>query len=142
MTKLDRMFEQFQVDALVTLVYAVVSPTGDVEFVNAGHCPPVVVTATGSRLLSAAPRPPLGTQRARTTPSTAHLDPGCALLLYTDGLAERRGEALDVGFARLVRHSALLRSGRLSDGLSELAHTMASDEAHDDIAAIAVRRGR
>jgi serine phosphatase RsbU (regulator of sigma subunit) len=34
--------------------------------------------------------------------ATAHLDPGDRLVLYTDGLVERRHESIDVGLERLL----------------------------------------
>ena len=139
--KLDRMFEQFGLQSLVTLVYAVVSPSGHVEFVNAGHCPPVAVTPTDVRMLHSHPRPPLGARPAQTKSATVHLDPASTLLLYTDGLAERRGENLETGFARLLDHCPVLRSGSLDLSLSALVQTVAGESAQDDIAAIAVRRG-
>jgi serine phosphatase RsbU (regulator of sigma subunit) len=69
-----------------------------------------------------------------------HLEPGEAFLLYTDGLTERRDEVLDIGLARLIRHSTELHGTSLSQGLTQLAQLMASPD-HDDVAALAVRRG-
>lgn len=139
--KLDTMFTQLATGSLVTLIYAVVSPDGDVVFVNLGHHPPLHVRGDEAAFVASDPRPPLGTGPSPTTAITVHLEPGDALLLYTDGLTERRGETIDVGLDRLIRHSPALRGSSLSHGLAQLAQLMASQD-HDDVAALAVRRGR
>jgi PAS domain S-box-containing protein len=92
-------------DELTTLVYAVIEPDRErLCFVNAGHPPPLLVPAGGS-----APRtlpgvtPPLGVSDLPTHPETvADFPPGAALVLYTDGLIERRGESIDAGLRRLL----------------------------------------
>ena len=137
--RLDAMFAQFATGSLVTLVYAVISPDGDVVLINAGHLPPLHVRADGAAFVTADPRPPLGARPSHTDTTKLHLEPGDALLLYTDGLTERRGEALDVGLGRLIRHSPDLHGPSLHQGLTDLAEHMASPD-HDDVAAIAVRR--
>lgn len=138
--KLDAMFTQLATNSLVTLVYGVISPDGDVVLVNAGHHPPLHVRHGGAAFVDSFPRPPLGTRPSPTKATTLHLEPGEAFLLYTDGLTERRDELLDIGLARLIRHSTELHGTSLSQGLTRLAQLMASPD-HDDVAALAVRRG-
>lgn len=150
-TTLDAMFRQLGVRSLVTLIYALISPTGELELVNAGHPPPLVVARDGTRLLSCCSRPPLGTHPPDaglstghgTSPTPLHLEPGDILLLYTDGLTERRGENFDVGLARLIEHSRALRITSLKAGLAQLVKHLANEDPRgDDVAAIAVRRYR
>lgn len=73
------------------------------RFVLAGHCPPLVLSSSGAAFARVAEHtPPLGVNRS--TPFIEHelqVERGSMLLLYTDGLAERRGESLDVGLERL-----------------------------------------
>jgi serine phosphatase RsbU (regulator of sigma subunit) len=60
------------------------------------------------------------------------------VLLYTDGLVERRGQDLDHGLARLQETLADL-AGRELDELSELLARMLPAEPDDDVALVAVR---
>jgi serine phosphatase RsbU (regulator of sigma subunit)/DNA-binding NarL/FixJ family response regulator len=80
-------------DAMATLVYAVLDPTLTAgAFVNAGHPPPVRISATGAEQLSSRSSPPVGA--ATTSTFEEHefaLQAGDALCLYSDGLVEERG---------------------------------------------------
>ena len=102
---LDTFVEQVETAQFATLVYAEIDPdTGGVIYAAAGHPPPVLVTADGARLCMDGRSTPLGVG-ADTVPrveATMHLDPGDRLVLYTDGLVERRHESIDVGLERLL----------------------------------------
>jgi anti-anti-sigma factor len=78
--------------------------TGDLRWARAGHLPPLIVAADGSTcylddtqgaILGLAGTPPI-------TEGTTVLAPGAGVLLYTDGLVERRGEVVDEGLDRLA----------------------------------------
>ena len=127
---------------MATVLYGVLDPVRfDFAFANAGHMPPFVVEQTGTaRSLEIAPNPPLG-----TTIGTAfvehhqHLADGSSLLLYTDGLIERRGESLEVGFHRLL---AALRGDLPAEALSEriVSLLLKDDQLGDDDVAFLVAR--
>ena len=91
-------------DDLTTLVYAVIEPdVGRLRFVNAGHPPPLLVPAAARRGCSRASTPPLGVSDLPVHPETVvDFPPGSAVVLYTDGLIERRGEGVDIGLRRLL----------------------------------------
>ncbi len=95
-----------------------------------------------SEFVSHVPRPPLGAGPAATGVTTVSLDAGDVLLLYTDGLVERRDEALDAGFDRLAEHAHRLLRPDMTAGLATLVAAIAAAESHDDVAALAVRRVR
>jgi hypothetical protein len=65
---------------------------------------------------------------------------GSTVLLYTDGLVERRDEPLDAGFARLAHHAHQLLGADMAAGLNALVADIAAEESRDDVAALAVRR--
>jgi PAS domain S-box-containing protein len=114
-----------------------------IVYSSAGHPPPVLMHPDGTcQLLDQATDPPLGARlehvpRPQAVTSYHH---GDTLLLYTDGLIERRDEDIDTGLKRLtgtlgqcVGHSP----ERLADTL--LARLEVSRGTHDDIALVVVR---
>ncbi|WP_345771352.1 PP2C family protein-serine/threonine phosphatase [Geodermatophilus normandii] len=139
---LDRVMAHPATPALVTVVVATVSRTGlgaTLCWSNAGHPPPALVAADGSvRLLTRTPERLLGvTPGSPRTDAEVALHPGDTLLLYTDGLVERRDGTLDEGSAWLVEE--LHR--RAGEPLDELCDRLlaAADARHDDVALLAVR---
>jgi hypothetical protein len=71
---------------------------------NAGHPPPVLVHGDGLiSMLETPPDRPLGVGADRSRCETdAVLQPGTTLLLFTDGLVERRGQVIDDGIRSLL----------------------------------------
>ncbi len=129
---------------LVTAVVATVTRCGSgttLRWSNAGHPPPALVAADGTaRLLTRPPERLLGaTPDVPRTDAEVHLGPGDTLLLYTDGLVERRGGTLDQGSAWLL-DELHRRAGQpldeLCDGLLAAVDVSARD---DDAALLAVR---
>jgi serine phosphatase RsbU (regulator of sigma subunit)/FixJ family two-component response regulator/anti-sigma regulatory factor (Ser/Thr protein kinase) len=128
---------------VATLLYMHVDADGTrVRFCSAGHPPPLVLDAEGrTRFLEHRPAPPLGVSALTGYEDCAgELEPGGTLLLYTDGLVERRGEVIDYGLERLERS--------LQDAPAELealcAHVLAAADDGggfgDDTALVALRR--
>jgi anti-anti-sigma factor len=115
---------------------------GTVRWARAGHPPALLVTPGGAQLLDGAGSGTvLGAPGRRPyTEGTADIAPGATLLLYTDGLVERRGEVLDVGLERVraaaARHAAA-DPVALTGGL--LAEVLADAAQPDDVALIAAR---
>ncbi len=63
-------------------------PRGILQYVNAGHCPPTLLAASGSRALESTGVPvALVPGMPRTAAETA-LDPGSVLLVFSDGISE------------------------------------------------------
>ena len=103
-----------------TVCVAILDPdTGELRYASAGHPPPLVVHADGSSgFLWRGRSEPLACGGAGERPeSLAMLPDGSSLVLYTDGLVERRGERLDDGLERLRRTIATL----VADGTADLA---------------------
>jgi serine phosphatase RsbU (regulator of sigma subunit)/DNA-binding NarL/FixJ family response regulator len=92
-SRLNRLALSLGDDAMATLVYAVLDPTLTAgAFVNAGHPPPVRVSAAGAEQLSSRSSPPVGAATAATFQEHEFaLQAGDALCLYSDGLVEERG---------------------------------------------------
>jgi anti-sigma regulatory factor (Ser/Thr protein kinase) len=128
-------------DELTTLVYAVIEPdVGRLRFVNAGHPPPLLVPGRGTPRLLEGVTPPLGVSDLPVHPETVvDFPPGSAVVLYTDGLVERRGEGVDTGLRRL-----LSAAGGSRDGLDALRERVVDSclgpsSGDDDVTALFVR---
>ncbi len=119
--RLDRFVEQAGVGFMATLAYAEIDlRTGRVRYACAGHLPPLRLAADDSHeFLWAGRSAPLGVGTGRTE-AVAELSPDDRLVLYTDGLVERRDRSLRAGLDSLVAAGAALRAGAvgsLVDGL-------------------------
>lgn len=129
--------------ACATMAFGVIDPgAGRFDYVLAGHPPPVLLRADGSAVLvDGQPWPPLGVPpRAEPSPASVAVGSGDVLVLYTDGVVERRGESLTVGLERLRSAAADLRDldpDDLADAL--LAAVLPADEQGDDVALLVVR---
>jgi len=90
-TRLNRhVFRSTDLMHFVTLFFSILDPrTGEIEYVNAGHNPPLLVAPDGKLLEIEATGIPCGTLEDfpfRT--GTTRLEPGGALLLYSDGIPD------------------------------------------------------
>lgn len=115
---------------------------GAVCWARAGHLPPLVVDRDGARFLDGATGTVLGVPgRPPSTESTARLPAGAAVLVYTDGLVERRTEVIDTGLDRLAEAAGSSRHHgvtRLATGILE--RCLAGSGPADDVALILARR--
>ncbi|MGW5423935.1 PP2C family protein-serine/threonine phosphatase [Streptomyces sp. NPDC003943] len=108
-------------------------------FASAGHLPPVVFAADGSAELVDLPvGPPLGTGLGGYEPAVRTLTPADTLLLFTDGLVERRGEDIDASLARLAALRLPAGSGPEAV-VDEVLRRLDAHTAEDDVAVLAAR---
>ncbi|SOC52111.1 PAS domain S-box-containing protein [Blastococcus aggregatus] len=115
------------------------------RWANAGHLPPMVVHRDGT-VAELAPWVGdlmLGVDAAALRrESVVVLDHGSTVLLYTDGLVERRDSDLDAGMARLRQALVELVGLPLDDLLDELIERLVQGRPDDDVALVAVRLHR
>jgi Stage II sporulation protein E (SpoIIE)/Phosphoserine phosphatase RsbU, N-terminal domain len=108
--------------------------SGEVGYAVAGHPPPLVLLPNGSAIwLDGASSALLGRGGARPDASL-FVDPGTTIVLYTDGLVERRGEALDEGLSRLVEAARGLAGS--NEPARRLVETIGSRSRIDDDVAV------
>ncbi|WP_410644335.1 SpoIIE family protein phosphatase [Amycolatopsis sp. lyj-346] len=113
--------------------------TGELRWAVAGHPPPVVVEAAAARLLAGGGRVLGGPDRSRYAEQSARLGPGASVLLYTDGLVERRNERIDEGLQRLCATAAGLAAGAPDQLVAAITGTLLDDGQEDDVALLAIR---
>jgi serine phosphatase RsbU (regulator of sigma subunit) len=107
----------------------------------AGHPPALLVEPDGSPLLLPAHGLMLGLggDGRRRLEQQRDLAPGSTLLLFTDGLVERRGESLDAGLERLCDAVEGLAGRPLAELVDGLLAAMLPSGHTDDVAVLAVR---
>ncbi|MGY1858277.1 SpoIIE family protein phosphatase [Modestobacter sp. SYSU DS0290] len=113
-----------------------------VRWSNAGHPPPAVIAPDGGVRFLTADRADLllGVDDAtRRREHELELDAGAVLVLYTDGLIERRDADLDTGLARLESALAALAGEDLELLCDQLLDRMLPASVDDDVALIALR---
>jgi serine phosphatase RsbU (regulator of sigma subunit) len=104
LTRVNRYQLALAEDELFTLVYAIVEPRGGtVRFANAGHPPPLLRTSGGGARFLEGGGGLMGLTDAVYQEVDLRIDERDMLILYSDGLVERRGESLDVGLQRLAQ---------------------------------------
>ena len=141
---LDLFVEQSPTAAMATLAYAELDlETGTITYACAGHPPPLLVPAKGEpRLLWDGRSTPLGSSFIRNRDEAFdRLEPGDTIVLYTDGLVERRADGIGRGLEALV---AAARHGARSDPAALVDHMLSSlldgEEQEDDVCMLAVVR--
>ena len=141
---LDAMFRLYPTDQLVTLAYLLVDPTTDsLTFTNAGHPPPALLRADGTtEQLPLADGAPLGTVPQERSQRSVQFCPGDTVVVFTDGLIERRDEDISTGQQRVIDALPGLARPDLAAALNELGEALTDPSRNDDVAALAARRAR
>jgi phosphoserine phosphatase RsbU/P len=141
LTLTDQKIRHFEPGAMATVVCAVIAPPFDTIVISsAGHLPPVLaVPGRQPEAVEIRADPPLGLDPLRPrTSMTAPFGPASVLVLYTDGLVERRGELIDEGIERLL--SAVTADEPEAVCSAVARRLIGRDILRDDVAIIAARR--
>jgi PAS domain S-box-containing protein len=126
-----------------TVMAAVFDPVSrQLTYSRAGHVPGVLAPRhSPATVLSGAGSVPLAVHRTHRRPhASVVLAPGSTLMLFTDGLVERRGESIDAGIARVadvLTHSTNVAVDTVAE---EVLREMAPPDGYDDDVAIVVCR--
>jgi anti-sigma regulatory factor (Ser/Thr protein kinase) len=140
---LDNFARRLPAASCTTVFCAVIDlTTSTVRYSSAGHPPPVVVDRTGAQLLDSAQSVPLAaTETVWTRPEAEiALLPGATLLLYTDGLVERRGESLTIGIERASKALDSYRHSHPDYVADHLMTDLAPPAGFDDDVAVLLYR--
>ncbi|WP_406048589.1 SpoIIE family protein phosphatase [Streptomyces virginiae] len=146
LTALDTACSVLPIEAGGTLVHARLDPTADspdwtLTWSDAGHPPPLIRAHDGhvtqlvehDMLFHRALGPCDRTEHRRRLP------PGSTLLLYTDGLVERRGHDMHATVAQLVTLLARLGDRPLDELLHRISNRLTDPSPEDDVVLLAVR---
>ena len=141
--RLDRLMDTLDVAGMVTLLFGIVDPTfSEFRFVSAGHVPPLVLKSGNPFFADdGMADPPLGTSRRhRFRTHVVSLEGAQSLLLFTDGLIERRDESLSTGLERLREESHLVGAAPSPAAAldSLIGSLLDGSEPTDDIALLLV----
>ena len=113
---------------------------GTLEWRLAGHVPPVLRTDDGTRLLSGVHHPPIGTETEPREQQSIPFPAGSLLVLYTDGLVERRDEDIDAGLERLRSLVEQLPPAcTATEALDAIMQGVRLAQSEDDVAIVVVR---
>lgn len=143
LAELDTVAARIPGAMCTTVCAAVLDPArGVVRYSNAGHMPPIVSPVGGpGRVLEGGRAVPLATfDTPRRPEATTALSPGATLVLFTDGLVERRGHDIEDNFTHIAE--VLAETG--GELPREVADTVLSrlrpDAGYDDDVAMVVYR--
>ena len=119
--------------------------TGEMTYGSAGHTPALLAvpdSGAAPQTLTGATSVPLAVQRSGPRPQTStSLPPGSTLLLYTDGLVERRDDLLDNGIERVgqvLADTIEFPAEAIADAV--LSRVTPPDGFDDDVAIVVYRR--
>jgi serine phosphatase RsbU (regulator of sigma subunit) len=143
LTALDRCATGADGTSFVTAAAVVIDAAhGRLTYASAGHPPMLLLPPDGEpRWLRDALSPPAGTERDPERPErTVDLEPGTVLLMYSDGLIERRTQDLDSGMSLLRRLATDLVHPDEDQLAARIAAAMSAERpTEDDVVVVAIR---
>ncbi|OBF58312.1 stage II sporulation protein E [Mycobacterium sp. 852002-50816_SCH5313054-b] len=132
-------------NAYCTTVFLAIldTETGVLEYSNAGHMPAMIAgpPPASTTVLTDAASVPLAVRRQEPRPQASRaLPPGSTLMLYTDGLVERKHESIDIGIARAA--DVLLGTAKLplEEVPEAVVGALAPAPGYDDDVAMVIYR--
>jgi two-component system, chemotaxis family, sensor kinase Cph1 len=138
LNQLNEFCNHMVADAFATVIAARVDlSSGQVEAASAGHLTPYLTTSESEAVLAPIQlSPPIGLRGTAYAASAFTIAPGQGLVMFSDGLVERRGENIDDGLDRLAQ--TLSRAGNAP--ASWLWTEMAPGNTDDDVTIVTLRR--
>ena len=128
---------------LFTIVYAIIDPErGTISWSNGGHPPPLLRAAAGTCRYLEGGNGLMGVEENLYETFEERIGPNGTIVLYTDGLIERRGESLDAGLDRLARAASAgpVEPGPLRDHILDQV-LEPSHQRYDDVTAVVALLG-
>ena len=143
LTHLDRYADEIRGAAGTTVFFGVYDRARSrLDYSCAAHPPPVVLHAGASVAARGRPRHPTGNRARRPVLGcrrASTLAPADLLVLYTDGLVERRGETIDTGIGRLADLVASLDGRPIEELADVVLATLDPEGRRDDTVLVCAR---
>lgn len=129
------------VDFVTAACVVLDTATGELQVACAGHPPPLLIECDRShRWLDDSTIPPIGQLDVDASVSSTYaLGVGDVVLLYTDGLVERRSRSMTHGMRQLRTVAQSCLGGPLDEAVDEIISRLVADDAGDDVMLIALR---
>jgi serine phosphatase RsbU (regulator of sigma subunit) len=144
--RVDRAVDGLALDTMATALVARLETDGGggtrLRWANAGHPPAILMGAEGEvTLLDGKPADLLlgVSPECIREDHVVDLDPGATVLLYTDGLVERRDRDIDAGTEELVALLQEIAGLPLEELCDRVLERLFLPDAHDDVAVLALR---
>jgi anti-sigma regulatory factor (Ser/Thr protein kinase)/putative methionine-R-sulfoxide reductase with GAF domain len=138
----DRFVQAMPEPAMATAAYAVLdTDSGVLTLASAGHLPPLVVRSDGVTVVDVIPAPPLGAiPYGSCTEVEVTVGPGEMVMLYTDGLVERRAVPLSDSIDLL---RGIVAGANSAEEICRVAFDQLIPEGgpRDDVAIVALKNG-
>jgi PAS domain S-box-containing protein len=138
LTQMDQAIVGLNLNVMATALVAEVDVGPDglrMQWASAGHPPPVLRSPDGeSTVLPVAGDVLLGVAEGVTRAEMeTDLPTGAVMMMYTDGLIERRGENLATGLERLARSFSEVGTESIEDACDQIIKAMLPDTPQDDV---------
>jgi serine phosphatase RsbU (regulator of sigma subunit) len=111
----------------------------EVTVANAGHLPPYLMSGDDRGYVTTPTGVPLGVSGGPYESVTFPVAPRSTLIVFTDGLVERRGESIDVGLSRFGDVANSQQGRHIDDLVDHAIEQLAFDASDDDVAILGVR---
>ncbi len=139
--RVDQLAFSMQLPRLATAVYLDLSqgPRGwQLTWANAGHLPPLVARDRQVQALQAGAGTLIGLVAGERHNQRLALSPGDWLVLYTDGLVERRDRPMEEG-VRMLQEAMVASAASTARALGEELLAAVGRDPDDDLALVVVR---
>ncbi|MCM3882314.1 PP2C family protein-serine/threonine phosphatase [Frankia sp. R82] len=134
--RLNRLMVAHHPDSTATLCIITFTPDrSHASIVNAGHLPPLLIEPDGLRYWDGGGSVLLGIEAPPPGLETIPISPGTRVLLFTDGLVERRDRSLEESLAEFAR--LLGRARTFPDESAESARPRSLTALADQLIAVA-----
>ena len=139
--ELSNLISMEEVGHFATVVCGVIDlAKRELSLANAGHLPPLLLAGHETTFISEGVGIPIGvSDQTKYESVNMKVPPSATMLVYTDGLIERRTERIEAGLNRLAGTALQYRTLRLETQVNKIVEEMTRPGSEDDAALLAMR---